>query len=575
MSTSKRATRHKKPNAALYVGYVEDEETPEMIMKKFAEMEKMYAVAAEAKAKQQHASGGAKNSKAEMSDDDEDEAIEHKKEEDAPFTEEQLVSLFNDTSYYSIQSLKSNNDIMRQVQTVDEEGFVVDIENPDFEKLMFEVDYDVTGTDIVNWMDEDNHDAGDFWDEEEQRSDQDDDDEEVSKKRSRRSTTSDGSRRPRRSTKSSGDKEDRFARFQGHNIAAKQLNDIGNTLNAKKRARAREAACHELETIKVPRYPIPISWAKRVKAYDGRTPEQLIGSYYEEKDILSMLRRKDFFYASNTIGKYRAILMDPPFDVGESVTGIGENRLEKDILSMLRRKDFFYASNTIGKYRAILMDPPFDVGESVTGIGENRLSYTIKLAEFAKLPIGELIPGDFGGMLFIWVPSELLSQINDILEAWGFILVEHATWVQRNLSYKIYNRDCGILGVGKGNLLLYRKTKKANTTLYTKIQLRHQRTSDSYFDFARHFIPAATSTYDDSYFDFVRRHPETHRELKPDYHYTVIETLLPDLDQYNNGAALYLWAPRYERRSGWTCIADSKQIETLMNVKEDIDIGDW
>jgi len=481
-----------------------------MIMKKFAEMEKMYAVAAEAKAKQQHASGGAKNSKAEMSDDDEDEAIEHKKEEDAPFTEEQLVSLFNDTSYYSIQSLKSNNDIMRQVQTVDEEGFVVDIENPDFEKLMFEVDYDVTGTDIVNWMDEDNHDAGDFWDEEEQRSDQDDDDEEVSKKRSRRSTTSDGSRRPRRSTKSSGDKEDRFARFQGHNIAAKQLNDIGNTLNAKKRARAREAACHELETIKVPRYPIPISWAKRVKAYDGRTPEQLIGSYYEEKDILSMLRRKDFFYASNTIGKYRAILMDPPFDVGESVTGIGEN----------------------------------------------RLSYTIKLAEFAKLPIGELIPGDFGGMLFIWVPSELLSQINDILEAWGFILVEHATWVQRNLSYKIYNRDCGILGVGKGNLLLYRKTKKANTTLYTKIQLRHQRTSDSYFD-------------------FVRRHPETHRELKPDYHYTVIETLLPDLDQYNNGAALYLWAPRYERRSGWTCIADSKQIETLMNVKEEIEIGDW
>ena len=35
------AKQHAKPSAVHYVGYVEDEETPEMIMKKFEELEKV------------------------------------------------------------------------------------------------------------------------------------------------------------------------------------------------------------------------------------------------------------------------------------------------------------------------------------------------------------------------------------------------------------------------------------------------------------------------------------------------------------------------------------------------------
>lgn len=157
MSTrSTRSGRKKKPNPALYVGYVEDDETPEMIMKKFAQMEAIQQAALKASREQKkleeekNPTANKKSSKAEMSDSDEEEA--ELERANAMLTEEQLVSLFNDTSYYSINSLKRNNEIMFQKQTVDEDGFVIGIDNPDYEKLMFEVDYDVSHSEMLNWM---------------------------------------------------------------------------------------------------------------------------------------------------------------------------------------------------------------------------------------------------------------------------------------------------------------------------------------------------------------------------------------------------------------------------------------
>lgn len=162
MSRNTRSSgRRKKPNPALYVGYVEDDETTEMIMKKFAEMERMVEAAKKANREQekieQQVNGNKKSSKAEMSDSDEDDDDDNNKKkkknsDESALTEEQLVSLFNDTSYYSINSLKRNNDIMFQKQTIDEDGFVVGIHDPDYEKLMFEVDYAVNETDMINWL---------------------------------------------------------------------------------------------------------------------------------------------------------------------------------------------------------------------------------------------------------------------------------------------------------------------------------------------------------------------------------------------------------------------------------------
>jgi len=499
--STRQTSRRKKPNPALYVGYVEDDETPEMIMKKFAEMERMVEAAKQVNPEQNaNNKKSSKSDKAEMSDSDEDDNITKNNNNNAPLSEEQLISLFNDTSYYSINSLQRNNDIMFQKQTVDEDGFVVGIDDPDYNQLMFEVDYNVADTEMMNWMDADEDDyigEDEFWD------DEDPEDKEDGKT----TTTTTTNRRSRSRASGSGGmriKRERFARFAGHTIGSSSLRRIEGSDGL---IEEKKIFCHEPNYLKVPAYPIPRSWLKPILSIDNRTGcDQFIGYHYEEKDILSMKRKNEFFFQNNKDKKYKAILMDPPFDLSESPVCINN--------------------------------------------GGN-----VKLSDFAKLPISEVIPDTVGAMLFIWVPSELTMQINEICESWGFLLVEHATWILRNLSYQIENRQSNLFGISKCNLLLYRRTKK-NGKSFNKLELRHQRTSDSYFD-------------------FVRYHQETGRELKSDYHYKVIETLLPDLDKKENGSALFLWAPKNEKRDGWTCIADTKQLNILNKNKPNMDIGDW
>ena len=307
-----------------------------------------------------------------------------------------------------------------------------------------------------------------------------------------------------RTSRGMGVKRERFA---GHAIGSSSLRRVDDGKGVSDKIRL----CHEPSYLKVPQYPIPRSWLKPIALFDDRSINGYTGYYYAEKDILSMTKQNEYFFANNAKKQYKAILMDPPFDLSESPV---------------------YVPND-----------------------ENECPGTVKLDDFAKMPIGQIVPDTVGAMLFIWVPSELTMQINDICEDWGFVLVEHATWIMRNLSWQICNRRSNLLGISKCNLLLYRRAKK-NMKNYPTLELRHQRTSDSHFD-------------------FVRYHPETHRELKSDYHYTVIETLLPDLDKKEEGSALFLWAPKNEKRDGWTCIADTKHLEMLYKHKPNMDIGDW
>jgi len=517
MSRSTRSgSRRQKPNAALYVGYVEDDETPEMIMKKFAQMEAIQQAAQNQQSKKSGGSGKpGKSDKAEMSDSDEEvTGAGAGANGGSALTEEQLISLFNDTSYYSVNSLQRNNDIMFAKQTVDEDGFVVGIDDPDYEKLMFEVDYSVANTEMMGWVQPDEEDyigEEEFWGAADCDRDEDSAQKGTAKAKSRRPRTK-GSR----TASASGGTRDRFS---GHAIGSSALhrgsgdgdgegNEVAKVQTKGKGKSKAKLYCHEPFYLKVPAYPIPRSWLRSVAHLDRRTAAQYVGSRYEERDIVSMARREDFA-AVGVASAPVAILMDPPFDLSES--------------------------------------PMHESGGSVAG--------TVSLADFAKLPMASLVPDTAGCMLFMWIPSELTMQVNEICEQWGFVLVEHATWIMRNLRYQIENRESRLLGLSKQNLMLYRRTKK-NGKSFNKLELRHQRTSDSYFDFAR-------------------THPQTGRELKSDYHYTVIETLLPDLDQHEAGSALFLWAPKDERRDGWTCICDTKQLDMLARNKPAMDMGDW
>lgn len=304
-------------------------------------------------------------------------------------------------------------------------------------------------------------------------------------------------------------KKERFTRFAGHAIGSSSLHradDGGEGPSGKVKL-----LCHEPFYLKIPAYPIPRSWLKPVMQIDTRSVEEYKGYHYAERDICSMTNPKDYFFSNNAAKVYRAVLMDPPFDLSDSPVHI--------------------------------QDESQDTSGNVT------------LADFKKIPMDRICPDTEGAMMFIWVPGELTMQVNEICESWGFLLVEHATWMHKNLSWQIMNRQSKLCGLSKSNLLLFRRAKK-NMKAYTRLELRHQRTSDSYFD-------------------YVRYHPETGRELKSDYHYKVIETMLPDLDDKAKGNALFLWAPKNEKKDGWTCLCDTKMLKMLEKNKEDMDVGDW
>lgn len=118
------------PDATHYVGYVEDQETPEMIMKKFEEMEKIKAAsrrpaqaaapaaAAAAAAVPADAAGpsGSRAVSEAAAAGSELTALEQQDAdiggEEAPLDQQQLQAIFKATSMYNVKSVLGNNEAL-------------------------------------------------------------------------------------------------------------------------------------------------------------------------------------------------------------------------------------------------------------------------------------------------------------------------------------------------------------------------------------------------------------------------------------------------------------------------------
>lgn len=93
------------PSAVHYVGYVEEDETPEMIMAKFAELERIQQAMKEAKKPDEVPEG-----------DDAAPADAAPAEEDGPkeqaLTDEQLLEVFKQTSMFSVKTALQDNEML-------------------------------------------------------------------------------------------------------------------------------------------------------------------------------------------------------------------------------------------------------------------------------------------------------------------------------------------------------------------------------------------------------------------------------------------------------------------------------
>jgi ParB/RepB/Spo0J family partition protein len=115
------------------------------------------------------------------------------------------------------------------------------------------------------------------------------------------------------------------------------------------------------------------------------------------------------------------------------------------------------------KYRAIVLDPPWDFSDEgdADQMGRSRPTYsTMPIADVASLPVGDLAD-PAGCHLYLWITNRSLPKGFALLEAWGFRYVTVLTWCKPSIGVGNYfrnNTEHVLFGVRGSLPLLYQDT---------------------------------------------------------------------------------------------------------------------
>ncbi|KXZ44950.1 hypothetical protein GPECTOR_60g727 [Gonium pectorale] len=151
------------------------------------------------------------------------------------------------------------------------------------------------------------------------------------------------------------------------------------------------------------------------------------------------------------------------------------------------------------------------------------------MARFRRLPIPRLVPR---GFVLVWAHKGLLAAVCRQLAAWGYVYVENLTWVHITPANAIAALPGRHFRRSHSTMLMFRKDGEGRD-----IELRHQRNPDVIFDCIR------------------TREDGGGWEL-PNEVWGTVETLLPT----GKGAFLELWAPRGARRPGWDHVSEVSEM---------------
>ena len=113
---------------------------------------------------------------------------------------------------------------------------------------------------------------------------------------------------------------------------------------------------------------------------------------------------------------------------------------------------------TMGKFRTIMCDPPWELGDGGRMSPSSHYE-TMSLEEIRDLRIGDIAADD--SHLYLWVVQSIMREAFDLIEEWGFNLKSIITWVKTDsdgerlrLGSGHYFRNCTehILFAVRGNL---------------------------------------------------------------------------------------------------------------------------
>ncbi|PIA19247.1 hypothetical protein COEREDRAFT_37216, partial [Coemansia reversa NRRL 1564] len=181
-------------------------------------------------------------------------------------------------------------------------------------------------------------------------------------------------------------------------------------------------------------------------------------------------------------------------------------------------------------FQCVYMDPPLLLPNETSKPG------FFAIAKLATIPVNKLlVPGAF---LFTWCEKELIPDMCEIAEkTWGLKYVENFCWVRQQTNNQIARLESPFFCRSKVTLLIFRGEGN--------LEMRHQRSPDSVFDFTKPRLPGDLN------------------DRKPEFAYTVIETLLPRAictkEEPDPNRLLQLWMPADSHRKNWTTIVQNTQ----------------
>ncbi|KAJ1668094.1 hypothetical protein IW140_000739 [Coemansia sp. RSA 1813] len=176
-------------------------------------------------------------------------------------------------------------------------------------------------------------------------------------------------------------------------------------------------------------------------------------------------------------------------------------------------------------FQCVYMDPPLLLPDEEPKPG------FFDISKLVAIPVDKLLaPGSF---LFTWCEKELIVDMCEMAENnWGLKYVENFCWVRHQTNNQIQRLPSSYFCRSKVTLLIFRREGD--------LEIRHQRSPDSMFDFVKPKMPGDLN------------------DRKPDFAYTAIETLLPRAlctdEEPEPNRLLQLWFPSDCHRTNWTAI---------------------
>lgn len=271
----------------------------------------------------------------------------------------------------------------------------------------------------------------------------------------------------------------------------------------------------EAKTLQETKSVVDIAAAAEVYAKRQQLGEDAIG-YAHEIKIYALRKLGEMIKAGKESGQIQAPHRPDKCSQAEQLSDIGISRktsalaqklsgLEADQVSSIAKRDQSITqvlrketaerircevSLPNAKYRVIYADPPWNYGDNlVQGYGASKNHYpAMSIGEVCALEIATICESNC--VLFLWVPSPILEESFQVINAWGFTYKTSFVWdkVKHNMGHYNSVRHEFLLIATRGSAIP--DTPKLFDSVVTQERGMHSEKPEIFYDIIETLYPS-------------------------------------------------------------------------------------